>query len=936
MHRTILCLLTLLAALRGASAAATRVIEKQIGLPRGTVEGFLDNGLHYLVVPNELPRHTVELRLVMRVGSLQETDSQKGGAHFLEHLAFTGTRHFPGSSWVDFFERQGMKYGRDINAFTGFDRTVYWLTLPTETDGTDILDSTLLAVSDILEGISFDPVAIASERGVIKEELRSYTTGDDFYDLKIGRGRYPERMPLGTETDIDGIASDDLRRFHADWYGPQNATLIVVGNVDAQATARCIAQRFSSIARRGRTAGAAQPLSYASGVTLQQVGDSLIGSSRLELILPQPTVEASTIEKTALKERRRLLVRLLNNRMAARRLRCDVSLQWYLAETDHFVLSTEGGTATMERALAELWLAARQGFGADELADAISQSSQRLRVDTTATATSEGLCDDFIDLVVAGDRHITRPEDMLLVRQLVEQTNSAGLQRLLADILANGQTFLLAAHTNAGGPQESLSEKQIKQLWKHSKRLRVEPFSYTPPQREPESRTEVPTVLTEKHPLACGAVVSEHRYDDLQLTEYVLQNGLRIWSRPTLEADSTLHMAFIARGGLADLSARDYRLLKDAAGYVEMGGLKRIAPDTLMNVMIEQGLSMSMGIDNRWHQLLASAPVPSAQMLFNLTFEKMTAPGQDREFFEEARSEELEGEARESVLERMLLHDTDRMLSARVDSLVGATPSGDYLEPLTRKEIEQLSLDSLTAYYRSLFSDPRQAVLILTGNFHGHDVVQEAISTFALLSPDSLSRSYADKATQMPQEPRTDRFEGDNDTQLTLNYIFPGNYEPSLRNSLMLKLMRDVLQERLLSELRERLNIVYSPYTDLYYEGRPQQKFHFWLTVAVKKENRLRAEEAIRAMVEELQRESIGADELERLKRSFIVTKRKSLADDAPSEWKTALTALVKNGEQLSDYDRYTQVLSSITPQDLLAAFRQYVRFDRLQLLTKE
>ena len=121
----------------------------------GTVEGFLPNGLHYLVLPNSEPVHNVELRLVMRVGSVQENESQKGAAHFLEHMAFAGTRHFPGRSMVEFLEAQGMKYGRDINAVTGYDRTVFMLSAPMGREDTLLLGRTLLMLRDWLDGITF-------------------------------------------------------------------------------------------------------------------------------------------------------------------------------------------------------------------------------------------------------------------------------------------------------------------------------------------------------------------------------------------------------------------------------------------------------------------------------------------------------------------------------------------------------------------------------------------------------------------------------------------------------------------------------------------------------------------------------------------------------------------------------------------------------------
>lgn len=124
----------------------------------------------------------------MRVGSVQETENQKGCAHFLEHMAFGGTRHFPKRSLVSYLESKGVKYGIDINAFTGYDRTIYMFAVPTDHGQEAVVDSSLLIIRDWLDGISFLPEKVENEKGIILEELRSYDLNDEFYQLKIGQG----------------------------------------------------------------------------------------------------------------------------------------------------------------------------------------------------------------------------------------------------------------------------------------------------------------------------------------------------------------------------------------------------------------------------------------------------------------------------------------------------------------------------------------------------------------------------------------------------------------------------------------------------------------------------------------------------------------------------------------------------------------------------
>ena len=223
-------LLSGLMLLASATAGAQSIVP--LSLPSGTIEGFLPNGLHYIIKQNDLPRHNVECRLVMNVGAINETDKQRGVAHFLEHMAFKGSEHFPNRSVIDYFERQGMKYGRDINAFTGFDRTIYWFTLPIDKYTTDIVDSTLLVVGDVLSSLKLEDSRAQRERGIILEELRDYDAGDPFYALKMGNTRYSRHMPLGRKEDIASINRSVLSDFYNKWYSPSHATVIIVGDIN--------------------------------------------------------------------------------------------------------------------------------------------------------------------------------------------------------------------------------------------------------------------------------------------------------------------------------------------------------------------------------------------------------------------------------------------------------------------------------------------------------------------------------------------------------------------------------------------------------------------------------------------------------------------------------------------------------------------------------
>lgn len=927
-------LLTALAAI----TLSMQTIGQTIALPPRTVEGRLANGLHYLILPNELPRHTVEVRLVMSVGSLQETDDQRGGAHFLEHMASAGMTNFPGNAMVDYFERQGMKYGRDINAFTGFDRTVYWYTLPIDRDTQDIIDSTLTIVRGVLTGLTLDEKRIRSERGVIVEELRGYDTHDPFYTLKIGDNRYSRRMPLGDESDITGMDRRRLTDFYQRWYAPCMATLIFVGDVDAAKLEQQLTSTLGTIPARA-VSKPYWPVDYHKGVTLMERVDSIDNRSRLELIIPHKTIVPSTIAQTAEKYRVDMLMQALMARFNCRHMDCMATNQWYLADLDHCALTFSApGKDSLLRcvrmAAEEMKQIARHGLTQSEIDYFAGERIRRLKLNREQTFSAEW-CDQLIDYTLAGDRRIHTQTELDAVKQLLRQTTPRQMKQLTSRLLHCLEQHLLVAYTNHCGPAQQLTADEVSRAWKTAS-AKDALAQWTVPEAVKEQQVAVPNVLAASHPALNDKVVSRRYYDDLGLTEVKLRNGLTLLLRPTMDDDHRLQLSALGRGGVADIEDDDeYYLLKDAAGYVDMGGIEGIAPDTLSGVMGQHQISMNIGIEDHWHELMATGNSDDAQLMMNIVFEKMHHPRPAYDDFEEVRRDELDAWGQETLLGRLMSRDPGRRMQNRLDSLVGNVDRER--RPMLKSDLEKLTIDAMTDYYRHLFTDPQDLTIILTGNYDLQQVEQAAVSTFGRMLRPSTPLNVSDECVQ-PVREHTEMFAGDTPSQTTFNYIFAGNYNPSLRTTLTFKLMRDLLQQRLLSVLRKQMNIVYSPYSDLYYHGLPQRTYYFWLTIAVKNENSLQAQQAISRIISDLQQHPVSERELQKLKRSFIVTKRQQLNDTAPAEWKTVLCGLTRNSELLEDYDRYADILHDITPEEVRRAFVNYIDNEHYLLMyqTKE
>ncbi|MFM2593306.1 insulinase family protein [Vibrio harveyi] len=205
----------------------------------------LANGMKYHIYPTQ--DEEVSVRLMMNVGSFQEDASQKGYAHFIEHMAFNGSTHFSGNDVVKLFEASGGSFGADINATTTYQQTTYKLDLANP----DKLNEALTWMRDIGDGIQFDPTQVEKEKGVILGEWRRSRPDDKplsftAYEATIEGTPYAEHDPIGTRSSIENTSSPALKRFYDKWYQPQYAELIITGNVDVDSIAKIIEKKFSN------------------------------------------------------------------------------------------------------------------------------------------------------------------------------------------------------------------------------------------------------------------------------------------------------------------------------------------------------------------------------------------------------------------------------------------------------------------------------------------------------------------------------------------------------------------------------------------------------------------------------------------------------------------------------------------------------------------
>src|SRR6266508_4231878 len=369
------------------------------------VTGRLTNGLAYIIRSHKNPEGRVSIWLHVSSGSLNETEQQRGLAHYLEHMAFNGSANFPPGSVMPFFQSLGLSFGRDQNAFTSFNQTTYTLTLPG--GGREMLDKGMLFMSDVALRMSLDPAEINSERQIILEEKRARLGARQRVEEQVYEQLAPEstlgrRLPIGIEQTITSVTRDDFQDYYSRWYVPSNMTIIVVGDTDPAMVADVIMRAFGGGPAAPRPTPRDVGVKTTAGPRAIVVTDPELTRAEVSILrLEPPRGPTATVAQM----RRDLIERIgtwvSNRRMSAELaagrasfLHADASVQEWTGTLRMIAFEASGRPGTWRAMLTDLGIALQRarlhGFTEREIQDArtvfISDAEEAVRREATRPA----------------------------------------------------------------------------------------------------------------------------------------------------------------------------------------------------------------------------------------------------------------------------------------------------------------------------------------------------------------------------------------------------------------------------------------------------------------------------------------------------------------------------------------------------------------------
>ena len=598
--------------------------------------GKLENGLTYYLCHNNLPENRVEFYIAQRVGSILEEEHQRGLAHFLEHMAFNGTTHFPGKDIINYLENNGVKFGANLNAYTSIDETVYNISDVPAREG--LIDSCLLILHDWASGILLEGDEIDAERKVIHEEWRTRNSANLRMLEAIlpiiypDSNRYAYRMPIGLMEVVDNFPHQAIRDYYHKWYRPDLQGIIVVGNIDVDKVEARIKELWKDVPAPVDAAVREYvqvPDNDAPIVAVVSDKEALSNSLRIAFKQPVDTTSKMTVEAT-----RKDLVRSLVSMMFA--TRCSELSQlenppfimaagsygdyFYSPTRKAYTLVAIFKTGQWKQALEGLVSVTKQayefGFTQSELDRAVAEMESYVRKSYNERSTQKN--SKFVDKALT---HFLQQEpefseeysyelyNQLLPGVTLKDVNETFRQFFPTDSKNMSLVLMSDENENSVIP----TEEELLNTFFEDCKIAVEPYK-----DEHQERSLIPQ-MPEK-----GRIVKTTENKIFDATEYTLSNGAKVVIKTTDFKADEIQMYALSHGGTSLFDVKDRPNYYVMNSLVSLGGMGDFSTMELMKQLSVIQASVSASVSSYAETVSGSSTIKDFETLLQLTYLRFT------------------------------------------------------------------------------------------------------------------------------------------------------------------------------------------------------------------------------------------------------------------------------------------------------------------------
>ena len=705
-------------------------LNAQVPLDKKVVYGKLDNGFTYYIRNNKKPENMIQFRLVSNAGSIMEREDQRGLAHFCEHMAFNGIKGYPHNEMIDKLQQHGVEFGRDINAYTSFDQTVYYVNMPAN-------DEEMVKMGiEILDGwagnVLFDEKEIEEERGVIHEEWRGGVGHGDrlrqkTWPIMLKGSLYAERLPIGKEEVIMNFKRQSIVDFFNDWYRPDLQAIVIVGDMDgyeyagkkgAKAMEQKIKDTFSSHKFLGKEKLPRQSYEIPANKDplICIATDKEATSTSLALYWKHKKTPNGTVGAYRQMIVRNLIDMMINERFAeicekpsAPMMYAGGGYSGFLGrEIDVFALSAapkEGRiNETAELLLKTMKQVDEHGFLQSEL--------ERQKEDLLSTYTklakeenktqSNSLADEYTNHYLENEPCPGIRQEWKYAKEFIPEITLEECNALVKTwITDENLIFYLTAPEKDG--VKVTTEKEAKKIIKNSKKVKTQPWvdSFKDEPLFAETLKDVKANVTKTNSV-------------LGYTEYTCPNGIKFIVKKTDYKADEIQISSFGFGGTSLYSDEEAYQAQNAASFVDAGGIANFSATQLSKKLKGMNLSISPYISSETQGFSGSCSPKDLETTLQLINLYYTAPRKDKEAYERNIENTI----------NQIKYVRENPQVAFIETYYKTAFPNDKRQVVvpTEEKVRSLNLDRMFEIYRERFTDASNQTFFFVGNVEDKDI----------------------------------------------------------------------------------------------------------------------------------------------------------------------------------------------------------------------
>jgi zinc protease len=827
--------------------------------------GKLANGMTYYIRKNSLPEKRVELRLVVNAGSVLEDEDQLGLAHFMEHMNFNGTKRFPKNELVNYLQSIGVQFGADLNAYTGFDETVYILPVPTDKPG--LVDKGLQILEDWAHNALLDSLEIEKERGVVIEEWRLGRGADErmmkqTLPVQYLGSKYAERLPIGTKESLSSFSHAALKKFYKDWYRPDLQAVIVVGDIDVNDIEQKIKETFSNIpaaaSPRQREIVEVPDHNDALSVVAK---DKETAFPSVELMFKKDLMPQSTIEDYCRYMNTQLFTGMLNNRLREIALKPNPPFvgagsyygSSYARSKDVFQVAANTSDTGMARSLYTLAQENRRlllyGFTASELElqKKQLQSFYDRIFNEREKEESEKYVREYVGNFLNKEPIPGIEWEYDFVKQYLASVKLEEINSLAAKwITKKNMVITLNAPDKEGVKIPSAEE--VQDILGAVDVAAVEQYK----------EKVLATSLMDGGKLKPGKIISSKFNDELQTTTLQLSNGATVILKPTnFKNDEILFNAF-SKGGHSLVKDADYYSALYAAPIVRQSGVGNFNAVDLGNMLKGKntGVSANIGL---YSEGLSGNTVPketeTLMQLINLYF---TSPRKDKEAFESFKTRQKQLYANVASNPQIYFSAEFQKIMTQNNPRGGGLPKPD--------DFDKINLDRSIQLYKERFANAGDFTFLFVGALDEEKIKPLIEKYIGSLPGKAIKENYKDLGIRPPAGRVDKAITKGSEPQSMVNIVFTGPAVYNAKEAYAFSSLGEVMTIKLIEQLREEKGGVYGVSAIGDVRKIPYGNSSFSINFPCAPEN---ADTLTRAAIDELKKiikNGISAEDLEKIK----------------------------------------------------------------------